>query len=636
MASHHGEGDGTSTADIIPTPIAPDDVVNTQPTDAASTSSGSATATTASAPAMAAEQPSEADVANAASVAAPVTASDAAPQEPATSATPSASASPDAPSSTDASTTNPPASTPTPMPEPIVTLADLTMSRRSSGSRYRAPLPPLPPMPSDWQQRQQQPEQPEQLLPNVLPNARYRRPSPPLPPCPPSWTATSSGSTSTGAQQSQPQSRRSSVQNEARRMSRTDAPLPPAPPAPRPPPPPSPPSQTQTQTQTQTQSQQPRQRQRQQEFVLPRWQPDSEPPGAQPYQLQATRTGLTGDVSSLGGGERVRLCNPCVPDPNTAPPASASAAIAAAATSASASAAAAGPSNRYHSRSFSSTHNGANRAISSSNAFNTPTTTLGQGFFGAAITPANSTFATPSSPVVTTASASQPQQVRHNRLSLQLPAGPQALTMAMRAAYAQSELANALPYGSNAGASSSSASASASSSSGHRHRHHHSHSHSHRAPAPQIAEEDECPVCRCELPRRSLPNFEALREAHITECIVTHSQYMGGSSSNTLSAPAPSTSLPNSPGEAATAAALATTAGAPPPPPRRTGMFPYRATEKDCVDDAECTICLEEFEVGVGMARLECFCRFHERCILAWFVKHPGCCPVHQHDSFGY
>lgn len=26
------------------------------------------------------------------------------------------------------------------------------------------------------------------------------------------------------------------------------------------------------------------------------------------------------DFSVLGGGERVRLCNPCVPDPNTAPP----------------------------------------------------------------------------------------------------------------------------------------------------------------------------------------------------------------------------------------------------------------------------------------------------------------------------
>ncbi|CAK7232760.1 hypothetical protein SBRCBS47491_008379 [Sporothrix bragantina] len=552
----------------------------------------------------------------------------------------------------------PPAYTPVPTPDPIVTLADLTLSRRSSNNRYRAPLPPLPPVTADWQQQQQQQQQ--------------QQSEGSLPPLPPNGTVTGSSSTgtstgtstatSTSAQQSQPQNRRSSVQNETRRLSRADAPLPPAPPAPRPPPPPSPP-------QTQSQSS----RQRQHEFVLPRWQPDSEvtycpicfqqfsifvrkhhcrkcgrvvcnscsphritipypyivqPPGAQPYQLQASGNGLTGDVSSLGGGERVRLCNPCVPDPNTAPPASA--------TRAAATAASAGNTpNRYHSRSVSSVHNGSNQTTSSSNTFIPPPTISGQGFFGAAISPANSTFATASGPVVTPASAGQ-SHARHNRLSLQLPTSPQAaFTMAMRAAHAQSEMqANSQPYGSNAGANSSSTIASSSTS--HRHRHHHSHSH--RAPAPQIAEEDECPVCRRELPRRSLPNFEALREAHITECIVTQSQYMGGgsSSANTLSAPAPSTSLPTSPGEASTAAALASAAGAPPPPPRRTGMFPYRATEKDCVDDAECTICLEEFEVGVGMARLECFCRFHERCILAWFVKHPGCCPVHQHDSFGY
>lgn len=32
------------------------------------------------------------------------------------------------------------------------------------------------------------------------------------------------------------------------------------------------------------------------------------------------RIGSSAEVASLGGGERVRLCNPCVPDPNIAPP----------------------------------------------------------------------------------------------------------------------------------------------------------------------------------------------------------------------------------------------------------------------------------------------------------------------------
>ena len=48
------------------------------------------------------------------------------------------------------------------------------------------------------------------------------------------------------------------------------------------------------------------------------------------------------------------------------------------------------------------------------------------------------------------------------------------------------------------------------------------------------------------------------------------------------------------------------------------GMFPYIATEKDCVDedgnDAECVICFEEFQAGDKMARLVCWCKFHEVC----------------------
>lgn len=133
----------------------------------------------------------------------------------------------------------------------------------------------------------------------------------------------------------------------------------------------------------------------------------------------------------------------------------------------------------------------------------------------------------------------------------------------------------------------------------------------HRRPLPpdppQLAEEDECPVCHRELPPQNLPNFEALREAHINICITAHSTYGG------------------TPTEEGTSAR-----------PRRTGMFPYLATEKDCVDSAECTICLEEFEAGVPMARLECLCRFHHDCISRWFAKNPGRCPVHSHDGHGF
>jgi hypothetical protein len=134
-------------------------------------------------------------------------------------------------------------------------------------------------------------------------------------------------------------------------------------------------------------------------------------------------------------------------------------------------------------------------------------------------------------------------------------------------------------------------------------------------PRRQIAEEDECPVCHRELPSRSLPDFEAQREAHITSCITDHSIF-----GRTPTGTGVASGSPGIPSPAAR--------------PRRTGMFPYKATEKDCVDLAECTICLEEFEVGVDMARLECLCRFHRRCINAWFEGHPGRCPIHQHSEY--
>jgi hypothetical protein len=50
------------------------------------------------------------------------------------------------------------------------------------------------------------------------------------------------------------------------------------------------------------------------------------------------------------------------------------------------------------------------------------------------------------------------------------------------------------------------------------------------------------------------------------------------------------------------------------------GMFPFTATEKDCIDaegnEEECIICFEEYEAGDKMARLVCWCKFHEVCSL--------------------
>jgi hypothetical protein len=66
-------------------------------------------------------------------------------------------------------------------------------------------------------------------------------------------------------------------------------------------------------------------------------------------------------------------------------------------------------------------------------------------------------------------------------------------------------------------------------------------------------------------------------------------------------------------------------------------MAIYHATEKDCLDTEgglqECTICLEEFEEGEVLARMECLCKFHRRCVRGWWSSQPGCegeCPTHK------
>lgn len=59
----------------------------------------------------------------------------------------------------------------------------------------------------------------------------------------------------------------------------------------------------------------------------------------------------------------------------------------------------------------------------------------------------------------------------------------------------------------------------------------------------------------------------------------------------------------------------------------------FKATEKDCVGQdgglQECTICMEEYEVGQSLVRLECLCKFHKRCIVEWFERKKEC-PVHK------
>ncbi|KAL2022707.1 hypothetical protein VTK56DRAFT_4788 [Thermocarpiscus australiensis] len=327
------------------------------------------------------------------------------------------------------------------------------------------------------------------------------------------------------------------------------------------------------------------------------------PPGSPHPMAQRPPVSLLdnhGWYPEFGGGERVRLCNPCVPDPNTAPP----------------------QTQGVQTRSQSIL--GApvptdNNPISSRWSF----------YFGSGPTndaPARNRSATmqPGAP-----SSSRPSGLPYprNTESRILSGTPPAYYRPHHVPHAHRLYSGLTPryrsmldVGDHAGPSSAAGPSSSSSSGIHR-----------RlpplpTPQPQIPEEDECPVCHRELPPRTLPNFESLREAHINICIAAHSTYSGGSIPSSSSG----TGQDGGGGGGSSSSPL------PPVPPRRTGMFPYTATEKDCVDSAECSICLEEFEVGVPMARLECLCRFHRRCISAWWERHPGRCPMHQHDGFGY
>ncbi|KJK77706.1 hypothetical protein H634G_07445 [Metarhizium anisopliae BRIP 53293] len=283
------------------------------------------------------------------------------------------------------------------------------------------------------------------------------------------------------------------------------------------------------------------------------------------------------DVNGLSGGERVRLCNPCVPDPNTAPPESPTPSI--------------GSPRSPHQRSRSS--------FGPSHGAGHPSNRYGAVFTGGDNRdPLQYHYARARSITMNPSVQSSPNLApSSHRMS-----APHVHPSHLERCFLTAGPSNIYPSSSRHRHSSYGYGEISSSSSRQRALPH----------PPQIAEEDECPVCHRELPLRLLPDSEALREAHINKCIRDHSTY------GSLRPPEGQES------------------SAPPMLSRRTGMYIYPATEKDCVDDAECTICLEEFTVGIPMARLECLCRFHKSCISAWFVNHPGRCPVHQHDGFGF
>lgn len=152
-----------------------------------------------------------------------------------------------------------------------------------------------------------------------------------------------------------------------------------------------------------------------------------------------------------------------------------------------------------------------------------------------------------------------------------------------------------------------------------------------------LGEEDECPVCGT----RNHPfgtdgsGTSEEREQHVQFCISSH---LAGPSHTGTPAETPdqtrsgeNETMPvGSVPQQAAAMLGANTA--------RQRMLVYHATEKDCFDEdgnaQECVICFEEFEEGVEMGRLECLCKFHRACIKGWMeTRGRGTCPTHQlHD----
>ncbi|KAF2755341.1 FYVE-domain-containing protein [Pseudovirgaria hyperparasitica] len=174
---------------------------------------------------------------------------------------------------------------------------------------------------------------------------------------------------------------------------------------------------------------------------------------------------------------------------------------------------------------------------------------------------------------------------------------------------------------------------------------------SHPMPAqqrPQIAEEDECPICQQELPPKGPDGSETEREAHVMDCIASNFVPSSTPSGSAAAMPSPSIlagtavapPMPSPRQNAAPARSSSTSDAVPSSssrPRRQTAsrMLLYRATEKDCFDKdgdiQECVICFEEFAEGDEMGRLECLCKFHKTCIRKWWeTKGQGSCPTHQ------
>ncbi|KAF2469116.1 FYVE-domain-containing protein [Lindgomyces ingoldianus] len=160
-----------------------------------------------------------------------------------------------------------------------------------------------------------------------------------------------------------------------------------------------------------------------------------------------------------------------------------------------------------------------------------------------------------------------------------------------------------------------------------------------------LAEDDTCPACGKELPPKAPDGDTSAREQHVRDCIDAiftpalprSNSLSGGSAPERSPSREGPTALSHSHQDADNGEGSATATVLNRFSLSRPSMFEYTASEKDCLDGdesgkpAECIICFEEFAAGDEMGRLVCWCRFHRGCIKDWWErKGPGACPTHQ------
>lgn len=122
-----------------------------------------------------------------------------------------------------------------------------------------------------------------------------------------------------------------------------------------------------------------------------------------------------------------------------------------------------------------------------------------------------------------------------------------------------------------------------------------------------------CPVCAANLPamfkKANFIDFEDFKTKHISDCLVAQDFEHDNSRSKRRNK-------------------MLVYNMQPIPDPRVENIGSVGSVS-DTDPENECVICLEELNPGDKVARLECLCIFHYRCIKDWFNRGNGECPVH-------